>query len=156
MFLQNGINAFGCDINLIFQRKMPFPPELFKSEYLPEMLKRFITKDRLPGKLFDLITMSEVFEHFTNPMEEMARLIDSLNSKGILYGTTGMADRLTSGRKQWWYLQFPTHATFMTRKSFAVLCARLGVTGLIFPNSAQFLGTTKMSNEQGIFVIQKP
>lgn len=156
MFLQNRINVFGSDITLFFQRKMPFPPGLFNPELVPEMLKRFIKADRLPGERFDLIAMTEVFEHFTEPMDEMARLVDLLNPKGILYGTTGMADRVTSGHKEWWYLQCLTHATFLTRKSFAVLCARLGVTGLIFPNSGHFVGTAKMSDEQGIFVIQKP
>lgn len=156
MFLQNGINAFGSDITLFFQRKMPFPPGLFKPELVPEMLKRFIKTDRLTGERFDLIAMTEVFEHFTEPLDEMARLVELLAPKGILYGTTGMADRVASGHKEWWYLQCLTHATFLTRKSFAVLCAKLGVSGLIFPNSGQFVGAAKMSDEQGIFVIQRP
>ena len=156
MFLKNGIDAYGTDLALSFGRRMPFPPELFDPGLAPEMLRRFITPEALAGQRFDVITMTEVFEHFTQPMEVMPMVAGLLREQGILYGTTGMADRVAGDLKEWWYLKCRTHVTFLTRKSFAAMCGRLGVSGLIFPNSTQFVGAAKMSDEQGTFVIQRP
>lgn len=156
MFLQNNIDTYGTDIILSISRGLPLSSDVYKEELLPDMLKRFVDIANLPRDHFDIITMTEVFEHFTDPVKEIAALLKALKPGGIIYGTTGMADRVQGSLKDWWYLKCYTHTLFLTRRGFATLCRKLGVLGMIYPGTPEFIGNTAMSAEQGIFVLQKP
>lgn len=157
LFLQHNVDAWGTDMMLSIRRDAPFPEEsVYSSKLVPAMLERFIPLGEIEGQQFDVITMTEVFEHFTDPFKEIESIVKCLKSGGILYGTTGMADRVQGSYGDWKYLKALTHTMFLTRKAFAIMCAKLGVLGHIYPRSTELIGQTGMSKEQGVFVIQKP
>lgn len=72
------------------------------------------------GQVFDLITCTEVVEHFSRPRETWQELIQLLSPGGLLVVMTlfhpGPAHFF-----QWWYRRDPTHVAFYNQKTFSYL-----------------------------------
>ena len=69
---------------------------------------------------YDLITSTEVFEHFQNPKEEIEKLIDLLNPNGYLAVMTSFHQGIEHF-KDWWYRRDSTHITFYNLTTFKYL-----------------------------------
>lgn len=156
LLLRAGLDAWGFDIELMFGRTSPFPAEAFDPALAPRMLKRFLNTDTLKNERFDLITLTEVFEHFTDPVEEMRNITRLLKPGGLLTGTTGLMEHAPQDLMRWWYVECMFHTTFVSRAAFQRICADCGVNGLLFPKTPRLIGNTSMSDSQCVFVMQRP
>jgi len=76
---------------------------------------------------YDLITSTEVFEHFHDPVEEMSKISDLLRSGGQLSVMTSVPPEDESFKK-WAYRREQTHISFYTLKSLEVLAQKNGMS----------------------------
>ncbi len=76
---------------------------------------------------YDVVFVSECFEHFHRPAEEMAHILTLLKPGGLL-GI--MTERWTTlaAFAVWYYAQDPTHVVFYHADTFDFLCSRFGLT----------------------------
>lgn len=72
-------------------------------------------------KTYDLITSTEVFEHFKEPMKELACLDGLLKPGGVLAIMTQFPKE-DDHFLDWWYRRDPTHISFYTLGSFDFIC----------------------------------
>lgn len=152
-----GLNAYATDLSVQFATAAEvFKENNFRKELLPQMLRRFRKLDDIADGSMSLITMTEVFEHFLDPVPLMCRLARLLRPGGLLIGTTGWVDKVEGNMKEWWYLKCLSHATFLSAKSFQRICTEAGCLGTLYPNTATLKGNTGMSPTQCIFAMQKP
>lgn len=68
-------------------------------------------------KKYDLITSTEVFEHFSDPRKEMELLTSHLKKDGYLAVMTSFHPG-PEEFKDWWYKWDPTHIIFYNQKTF--------------------------------------
>lgn len=76
---------------------------------------------------YDVITASEVVEHFRAPGPEFARLFAALAPGGIL-GVMTKRWRDRDAFAAWHYIRDPTHVAFYAGETFAWIAARHGAT----------------------------
>jgi SAM-dependent methyltransferase len=93
---------------------------------------RIIDDDGLAGDFsesFDLILMSDVFEHLISPTATLARLARALRPGGSLLLATGIADAIPHDAHlpEFWYLQNPYHLIMLSRGHVSWLADRLGL-----------------------------
>jgi len=76
---------------------------------------------------FDVITMFDVIEHFSNPAEEIAAAQRALKAGGYLFIHTGDVGSLSARilRKKWWHYQ-GMHLQYFSKKSLDMLLKRFG------------------------------
>ena len=76
LLLQRGYHAVGCDLwkPLIVRRQAELGHD------------KFYHRDDLPSHKFELISAFEVFEHFINPLKEIAFLAKRLAVEGAIVG----------------------------------------------------------------------
>lgn len=137
-----GVDAVGCDLwrPLIEQRRQELGQE------------NFFHRDELPDRLFSLISAFEVFEHFINPLEDIALLADHLAEGGALFGSTdfwhgGSLAHHPSVDPTYWV--HATHVTAWTWQSMAEAARRLGL-GVRF-----FRGDCPEHSAKCFFVLHK-
>jgi hypothetical protein len=92
--LQKILNEQGFDI------------EIFDPIYSPES----------PEGLFDVITCTEVIEHFLDPREDFEKIFSHLNPEGLLAIMTEIY-RPSVSLATWWYAKDPTHVCFYQEKT---------------------------------------
>lgn len=73
----------------------------------PEVLKK---------EFYDVVTSTEVVEHFQNPKESWDLLVSIVKPGGILAIMTQFYDESIDYQK-WWYKNDPTHIIFYTQKT---------------------------------------
>ncbi|SOB59510.1 Methyltransferase domain-containing protein [Pseudodesulfovibrio profundus] len=169
------ILVFGCgtglSMNLMLQHEMrpwatdyaefdftntDYPADMYNPALAPVMRKRFIPLDALPKEEFDIITMTEVFEHFTRPRKEMTAVMSALRPGGFLIGTTGVIDwRENPDFSAWWYKDAQTHVSFLSERSFRQMAKDFGCLGMLYKSSPILIGQTDMSASQCVFVLKK-
>ena len=156
LMLQSGANVYASDLSVQFKDSLKlFDKQLFKPELLPDMYHRFITPE--DDRKFKLITLTEVFEHFLDPVNEVKKLLDMLEPGGAIIGTTGWVNKAKGDLKTWWYVvQAISHLTFLSSKSFQLILEAHGCYGTLFPSSQRILEYGNLSAEQCMFLIQKP
>lgn len=79
-----------------------------------------------PVAFWDFITLSEVFEHLSTPLDELIRWRDALRPGGWLVLGTGLLER-DEAFPGWWYARDATHLIFARPLTFEWLAARLGM-----------------------------
>jgi SAM-dependent methyltransferase len=152
-----GLNAYATDLSIQFKAAADaFKDYNFRRDLLPAMLHRFRKLEDIADGSLSLITMTEVFEHFLDPVPLMARLARLLRPGGLLIGTTGWVDKVEGDLKEWWYLKCLSHATFLSSKAFMHICAAAGCLGTLYPNTDTLKAGTGMSATQCIFAMQRP
>ncbi len=75
---------------------------------------------------YDIVTMTEVLEHLSQPLVEVKKLVKQLTKGGLL----GVMTALHSGREtfpDWHYKNDPTHICFYSRQSIEWLVKKLGL-----------------------------
>lgn len=70
---------------------------------------------------YDLITSTEVFEHFNKPIKSIANILSLLNSDGYLCISTCFKPNSHDEFLNWWYRRDETHITFYSVKTFEYL-----------------------------------
>lgn len=84
--------------------------------------------------VYDLITATEVFEHFHDPVSEMALMSSLLKKNGVLSIMTSVPPNSESEFLKWGYRREQTHISFYTLKSLECLGRRFGFEILIHDN----------------------
>lgn len=76
---------------------------------------------------YDLITVTEVFEHLSNPFATLSCLKTLLQKDGAIAIMTNFHKDDLEHFKSWWYKLDPTHIGFYTPKTFHLLAQRLSL-----------------------------
>jgi len=85
----------------------------------------FLPDESYLNKTYDIITSTEVFEHFSQPIEEFEKLTGLLKTGGILAVMTQFPKDDEHFLK-WWYRRDYTHISFYTIKTFEYLARTYG------------------------------
>ncbi len=93
-------------------------------------------------KEYDLITSTEVIEHFVDPLTEIESMLSVLKPKGYLCFMTNY--RLMNKEKflTWWYRRDQTHVAFYNQKTFEYLIEKYALKEI-------------SNNNKNIIVMQK-
>ncbi len=91
---------------------------------------------------YQLITSTEVVEHFKNPMQEFTKLANLLIPGGYLVIMTNLRTMALPEFLTWWYKRDITHISFYTLESLAIIAKK---------NNLKIIET----NNKKIIVFQK-
>lgn len=83
----------------------------------------FFPDESVKNKKFDVVTCTEVVEHFQDVKGEWEKLISTVKPNGIL----GIMTRFyqdTTNYKEWWYKNDPTHIVFYREETFDYLAQK--------------------------------
>ena len=87
----------------------------------------FYPKKVYEGKMYDLITSTEVFEHLKEPLKILKLLLEHTNKSGYIVLMTKFPPKEDESFLAWWYRRDPTHISFFTPKSFEVMAKIVGL-----------------------------
>ncbi len=73
---------------------------------------------------YELITSTEVVEHFFNPLSEFEKLANLLKPQGYLVITTKLRTMGIDNFLTWWYKRDVTHVSFYTIKSLKLIALK--------------------------------
>lgn len=76
---------------------------------------------------YDVITSTEVVEHFVDPLKEFAKLRDLLKEDGYLVIMTNFRLMDMEEFLSWWYRRDQTHISFYHPNTFAFIADKLGL-----------------------------
>ena len=79
---------------------------------------------------YDLVTVTEVFEHFYDPLASIKRVVDCVKPQGILAIMTRFKTMDNPTFLTWWYRRDVTHVCFYTEKAFQFIAKRFNLTQL--------------------------
>lgn len=97
----------------------------------------FLPDESYLDKTYDVITSTEVFEHFSDPIGEFEKLTALINPQGILAIMTQFP-KDDAHFLQWWYRRDKTHISFFTIKSFEFLAKKYGYE-IVFFNEKDYM-----------------
>jgi transcription initiation factor IIE alpha subunit len=80
----------------------------------------FLPNNDLLKMKFEVVTSTEVVEHFKNPKFDWGQLVERVSSNGLLAIMTQFLQS-ESDYKSWWYKKDPTHVVFYQEKTFQYL-----------------------------------
>lgn len=80
------------------------------------------------SQLYDLITTTEVVEHFFHPLEEFTHLASLLKQGGYLVVMTNFRTMDEQSFLTWWYRRDVTHVSFYTMTTMDTLAEVTGLT----------------------------
>jgi len=109
---------FGCGPGPVLAdllKEKGYAVDIYDPYFFPEEVYR--------GKEYDLITSTEVFEHFKEPGKEIEKLVKHLKKGGYLAVMTTFYQGIGEF-KDWWYERDPTHIAFYNSKTFREIAAR--------------------------------
>lgn len=86
----------------------------------------FFPEKVFEDKKYNLITSTEVFEHFSDPSKEMKLLTSHLKKGGYLAIMTSFHPG-PANFADWWYKWDPTHIVFYNQKTFKKLASDYGL-----------------------------
>ena len=89
------------------------------------------------NKKYDLITSTEVFEHFSDPRQEMELLTSHLKDGGYLAIMTSFHPGLEEFA-DWWYKWDPTHIVFYNLNTFQKLAKDYNLK-IIYTNGEKYI-----------------
>ncbi|MCK4737427.1 MAG: class I SAM-dependent methyltransferase [Sulfurimonas sp.] len=109
-----------------------------EGEVLPILLEKYgVTCDRydlfyFPEKIYenkkyDLITSTEVFEHLTNPLSMLKKLLSHVNKDGFLLLMSAFHPNDDEEFLKWWYIRDITHIGFFNLVTFEYLAQELNL-----------------------------
>ncbi len=87
----------------------------------------FYPKKVYEGKMYDLITSTEVFEHLKEPLKILKLLVEHTNESGYIVLMTKFPPKEDESFLAWWYRRDPTHISFFTPKSFEIMAKMVGL-----------------------------
>lgn len=86
----------------------------------------FYPEEDFKEKKYDLITSTEVFEHFVDPVKEIKLLKSLLKEGGYLAIMTSFHPG-PAEFSDWWYTWDQTHITFYNHKTFKKIATKYGL-----------------------------
>jgi 2-polyprenyl-3-methyl-5-hydroxy-6-metoxy-1,4-benzoquinol methylase len=95
----------------------PVLSQLLTAEGLQMQIYDPVYQPVKPVGLFDVITSTEVLEHFQEPAASLKEIGSHLKSQGIFAGLT----QFHQGPEKfanWWYAKDPTHVVFYSEETF--------------------------------------
>jgi hypothetical protein len=95
----------------------PVLAKMLRQEGLPTEIYDPVYHPQKPSTQFELITSTEVLEHFQEPAKTLREILSHLQSRGIFAGLT----QFHPGPKKfadWWYAKDPTHVVFYSAETF--------------------------------------
>lgn len=95
----------------------PVLSQLLEREGIKTDLYDPIYQNEFPQKNYELITCTEVVEHFQNPKDAFDEILKHLKKDGIFAGLTNFHQGAEKF-KNWWYVKDPTHVVFYSEKTF--------------------------------------
>ncbi len=108
----NDVLEFGCGPGPVLADLLE-AKELEVDRYDPYFFPEKVFLD----KKYDLITSTEVFEHFSDPIKEMELLTSHLKEDAYLAVMTSFHPG-PEEFEDWWYKWDPTHIVFYNQKTF--------------------------------------
>lgn len=93
----------------------------------------FNRNDEYLSEKFQLITSTEVAEHFTNPIVEFQHLSNLLDQGGYLMIMTKLRTMTIDSFLDWWYRRDQTHISFYTTESLEEIARQCSLK-IIFNN----------------------
>ncbi len=76
---------------------------------------------------YELITSTEVVEHFSNPLREFEHLSNLLEPSGYIVIMTNLRNMDLPKFLDWWYRRDTTHISFYTMKSLKVIASKFNL-----------------------------
>jgi len=112
-------------------------------EYCENLVARGFELNSLTKKT-ELVTSFETFEHFTDPLAEIEKMLKF--SDNILFTTEIVEDHSFPDPEKWWYYSFPSgqHIGFYTKKSFEIIAKKYSLN--FYSNGFLHLFTKKDLN----------
>lgn len=92
---------------------------------------------------YDLITSTEVFEHFDDPLNELKKISSLLKPGGILAIMTLLRPKTVDEFKNWWYKRDATHISFYSAKTLFLLGKLFGLE-MIYNNNKRLITFRKI------------
>jgi SAM-dependent methyltransferase len=92
---------------------------------------------------YNLITSTEVFEHFLNPVIELEKISKLLNKGGILAIMTLLRPKTSDEFKDWWYTRDITHISFYSPKTLYLLGKMFGLK-MIYNDNKRLIAFKKI------------
>ncbi len=129
---------FGCGPGPVLAdllKTKGFSVDIYDPYFFPE--KVFQKKE------YDLITSTEVFEHFKYPLKEIEMLVGHLKMGGYL----ALMTLFHPGPDQfedWWYKRDPTHNTFYNHNTLKVIAERFALE-IIFEDGDKYCLMKKLN-----------
>lgn len=126
----NEILDYGCGPGPILSElleKEGFNVDLYDPIFYPD------TND----KLYDLVTSTEVFEHFHDPVENINKILNKIKSNGYLAIMTYFHDGVDIF-KEWFYKEDPTHVFFYNTNTFKYIANKFNLE-VIFNDSTKHI-----------------
>lgn len=97
----------------------------------------YLPDETYKEKTYDVITSTEVFEHFVEPLNEFEHLLSLLNDGGILAIMTQFP-KDDDHFKKWWYRRDVTHISFYTVETFEYLAKKYHMT-IVYHNEKDYM-----------------
>jgi len=147
-FLEEAIFPYTEDINSVLEFGCgpgPVLADLFEREgydvdkYDPYFYPEKVFKERK----YDLITSTEVFEHFSEPRKEMELLTSHLSDGGYLAVMTSFHPG-PEEFADWWYKWDPTHIVFYNIETFKDIAAQFALQ-IVYTDSEKYIIFKKCS-----------
>jgi SAM-dependent methyltransferase len=92
---------------------------------------------------YNLITSTEVFEHFLNPVIELEKISKLLNKGGVLAIMTLLRPKTPAEFKDWWYTRDTTHISFYSQKTLYLLGKMFGLE-MIYNDNKRLIAFRKI------------
>ena len=123
-FIEFGITPYQDSVKKILDYGSgpePVLAELLKNHgYQVEVYDPFYAAHTYEAESFDLISSTEVFEHFFDPLKEIQNILKLLKSNGYLVIMTRFSPELEEF-KSWFYKDDPSHVSFYQIKTFTYI-----------------------------------
>jgi len=97
----------------------------------------FLPDETYLEKTYDVITSTEVFEHFVEPLAEIEKLVGLLNDNGVLAVMTQFP-KDDEHFKSWWYRRDKTHISFYTIESFKEIAKKYNLE-IVYYNEKDYM-----------------
>ncbi len=114
--------------------------EYAKKNYNVDIINKPFEKNTFPKNSFDVVTMWDVIEHFTDPVEELSKVYGILKPGGVFAFTTVDPESQLAhlmGGKWSWYMEM--HRVFFSRESAKLYLEKAGFKNIIFKPHFRFL-----------------
>lgn len=95
----------------------------------------FPEKNLITNQKYDVVTSTEVVEHFTDPRESWQLLVRLTADSGLLGIMTQMLKPETN-YSSWWYKNDPTHVVFYRAETFDYLASTYGLEKIYTDNNS--------------------
>jgi len=137
--------GYGLFVRLMRDRGYEF---FHYDKFAPNLFAQGFEQDEVENIHYELLTAFEVFEHLTNPIDEIREMLNF--SSNILF-TSLLVPVPPPALESWWYysLDYGQHVALYTLKSLEVLAQRLNLN--LYTNQHSFHLLTNRNLSQIVF-----